>query len=130
MELKEIKVKKWMIILDIVIIILSTLIILFCVGNAFYSRINKRVELVHVDKKVLVKKIVTKEMIIVDQSDINEIRLYKNVDGIVVNKNNERAIFYKLKTENICKIEVVGRHTFWFHTLPNITRVFNCTRGE
>lgn len=77
MELKEIKVKKWMIILDIVIIILSTLIILFCVGNAFYSRINKRVELVHVDK-----------------------------------------------------IEVVGRHTFWFHTLPNITRVFNCTRGE
>ena len=93
MELKEIKVKKWMIILDIVITILSTFIILFCVGNAFYSRINKRVELAHVDKKVLVKKIVTKEMIIVDQSDINEIRLYKNVDDIVVNKNNERAIF-------------------------------------
>ena len=58
MEEKKVKVKKWIITLDVIITLLATLIILYCVGNAFYSRVNKRIELVHVDKKILLKKLV------------------------------------------------------------------------
>ena len=56
MEEKKVKVKKWIIILDIIITLLATLIILYGVGNAFYSRVNKRIELVHVDQKILLKR--------------------------------------------------------------------------
>ena len=130
MEEKKVKVKKWIITLDIIITLLATLIILYCVGNAFYSRVNKRIELVRVDQKILLKKLVTKEMIIVDKSAPDEIRIYKNVDDIIIDKTNERAVFYKLKNHSTCVIEVVGTHTFWFHTIPNITRVFECSKGK
>ena len=91
---------------------------------------NKRIELVHVDKKILLKKLVNKEMIIVDESAPNEIRVYKNMNDVVIDKTNERAIFYKLKTNDTCIIEVVGAQTFWFHTIPNITRVFECRKDK
>lgn len=130
MEEKKVKVKKWIIILDIIITLLATLIILYGVGNAFYSRVNKRIELVHVDQKILLKRLVTKEMVIVDKSAPNEIRIYKNMNDVVIDKTNERAIFYKLKTNDTCIIEVVGDQTFWFHTIPNITRVFECRKDK
>ncbi len=88
MEGEKVKVKKWIITLDIIITLLATLIILYCVGNAFYSRVNKRIELVHVDKKILLKKLVNKEMIIVDESAPNEIRVYKNMNDVVIDKTN------------------------------------------
>ena len=130
MEGEKVKVKKWIITLDIIITLLATLIILYGVGNAFYSRVNKRIELVHVDQKILLKKLVNKEMIIVDKSAPNEIRVYKNMNDVVIDKTNERAIFYKLKTNDTCIIEVVGDQTFWFHTIPNITRVFECRKDK
>ena len=130
MEEKKVKVKKWIIILDIIITLLATLIILHCVGNAFYSRVDRRIALVYVDQKILLTRLVTKEMIIVDKSAPNEIRVYKNMNDVVIDKTNERAIFYKLKTNDTCIIEVVGDQTFWFHTIPNITRVFECRKDK
>ena len=81
-------------------------------------------------KEACLKKLVNKEMIIVDESAPNEIRVYKNMNDVVIDKTNERAIFYKLKTNDTCIIEVVGDQTFWFHTIPNITRVFECRKDK
>lgn len=124
------KIKLYCAILDWFIILTGTFIILFCVGRTFYSRIDRRIEHVKIDKKMLVQGMINKEAIIVDQSDFENVKLYKNVDDILIDKHNEKNVFMALKTGNKCDVEVVGKHTFWFHTLPNITRVISCTKGD
>ena len=124
------KIKLYCAIMDWFIILTGTFIILFCVGRTFYSRIDRRIENVKIDKKLLVQGIINKEAIIVDQTDLKNVRLYKNVDDMLINKHNEKNVFMTLKLGYKCDVEVVGKRTFWFHTVPNITRVISCTKGE
>ena len=127
---REEKIKLYCAIMDWIIIIIGTFVILFCVGRTFYSRMDRRIVHLNVDKKVLLQGMINKEAIIVDQSDFKNVQLYKNVDDMLIDKHNEKKVFMTLKIGDECDVEVVGKHTFWFHTIPNITRVISCTKGD